>query len=117
VFRIPVLLCFGFGILFGFELQGGTPIQITNLGLCLCPNLQALVKVKHLLLKLNFGNPMGILLDTNTLRLTLRFVLLDQTLSIYIHFKCELLLFVEIIFHSNYVGERASKLFSFRVED
>ena len=89
MFRIPVPLCFGFGILFGFELQGGTPIQITNLGLGLglglCPNLQALVKVKHLLLKLNFGNPMGILLDTNTLRLTLRFVYLIKLIYIYIY--------------------------------
>ena len=86
MFRIPVPLCFGFGILFGFELQGGTPIQITNLGLGLglCPNLQALVKVKHLLLKLNFGNPMGILLDTNILRLTLRFVYLIKLIYIYI---------------------------------
>lgn len=69
-----------------FELQGGIPIRITNLGLCLCPNLEALVKAKLLVLKLNLGKWVGMLLDTDTLRSTLRYVVLNRMLHMSLMF-------------------------------
>ena len=92
-----------------FELQGGIPIRITNLGLCLCPNLEALVKAKLLVLKLNLGKWVGMLLDTDTLRLTLRYVVLNQMLH---EFNV-----LEINFRSKLESEQASKAFLFRIED
>lgn len=82
-----------------FELQGGIPIRITNLGLCLRPNLEALVKSKLLVLKLNLGKWVGMLLDTDTLRLTLRYVVLNQMLHMSLIFK------KLISVPSSYVGE------------
>ena len=92
-----------------FELQGGIPIRITTLGLCLCPNLEALVKAKLLVLKLNLGKWVGMLLDTDTLRLTLRYVVLNQMLH---EFNV-----LEINFRSKLESEQASKAFLFRIED